>query len=342
MFLPLVFAATLTAFGDSITVGHCPPSNCGALDAAHGYAALVADGRGMTLSNLGSVGSQLEDAGQMDAIYARTFTDTTEEFMILTGFNDEWRWVGQPAGRQTYREALAAALAWLSVSHSSKVVAGGSSVTYSSGWSTSGAAHGSAYTDTHLASATFQVTGSVIYVVSEHQNVGDGIFLLSVDDEPIGTFACSGNPTTAAGRTYTPFLIRIAGLAATTHTVKITKTGGDRIYFTWAGAPVSGRPVYVGNCLRLTSGGYTSLGTTDLNVALYNRDIAAVTDMLAADGLPVHLVDASAAYDPNVDGSGDGAHPGNAGHLRIANAFLARMNGGKPTSTGKREVAVRP
>jgi lysophospholipase L1-like esterase len=74
----------------------------------------------------------------------------------------------------------------------------------------------------------------------------------------------------------------------------------------------AGHTLYLGNCLR-TPGG------DDAIVAAYNARIAAV----GAAQPGVRLIDASAAYDPTTMCGPDGAHPNDAGHQAIADAFLA-------------------
>jgi lysophospholipase L1-like esterase len=87
----------------------------------------------------------------------------------------------------------------------------------------------------------------------------------------------------------------------------------------------TGATVYLGNCLKMTASGY-ALGSpfnvgSDTAVGQFNAIISA----RAAAHSNVILIDASAAYNPNTDVSGDNIHPSNSGHANIANAFLAEM-----------------
>jgi lysophospholipase L1-like esterase len=78
------------------------------------------------------------------------------------------------------------------------------------------------------------------------------------------------------------------------------------------------RALYLGNCLRKPGG-------DDVLVAAYNARIASVVQAARQDGRRVIPVDASAAYDPATMCGPDGAHPNDAGHAAIADAFLATM-----------------
>lgn len=84
--------------------------------------------------------------------------------------------------------------------------------------------------------------------------------------------------------------------------------------------------VYVGNTPKQVTGSYVGLGSPAAQ-ALYAAAVAAAVANVAARGRRVYLVDVASAYDPATQGNQppSGIHPGDSGHLAIANAFLAAM-----------------
>lgn len=92
----------------------------------------------------------------------------------------------------------------------------------------------------------------------------------------------------------------------------------------------AGCSVWVGTTLKQSEGYYGGLGSPEIQ-ALYAAAIAEVVASVAAQGRRVYLVDTGSAYDPDTMGSAATApshiHPSDAGHLVLANTFLAAMQG---------------
>jgi lysophospholipase L1-like esterase len=318
---------SVVAFGDSITAGY-------GLSAGQGWADLVAAAKGWTLTNTAASGTLLEDAGQMDNIYSQT-PATSSSYMLLTGFNDA-RAFGSGSGQQTYRDALYAALAYLSIPQASKILPGTSAVTTTGTWTA--ASQGSYATTVNGNTLRFYLQGPTIYLVSERVSGQTGQFSLTVDDVSYGTFNCYGNSITPMLRGYAPFLIPLRGLHTGKHKVEITKTAGDYVYFNWAASPAAaqgeaGPNVWVGNCLRMNVSGYPDGApnhshANDVIMRSYNAIIRMAVADLTADGLSAVYVDAASRYDPDTaDVQADNIHPSAAGATKIAAAFLAQMNG---------------
>jgi len=142
---------------------------------------------------------------------------------------------GLGEGEQTYKDTLSAAIAYLAIPQAWKVTAGASSVAYSGTWVDM--AHNGRMARDNGATATFSFEGATLYIVSERVSRQSGQFTVAIDGALYGTYNCYGNLPTPLGRTYAPFLIRIAGLTAGSHTAVITKSAGDGVYFNWAAVP---------------------------------------------------------------------------------------------------------
>ncbi|PWB61321.1 MAG: hypothetical protein C3F14_11945 [Deltaproteobacteria bacterium] len=317
-----------TCFGDSITVG------VGATDNQSAYANVIARRNGWTLTNRAQSGMELAD--QVPLMYSESVAADANYF-TLAGFNDMRQFGTDNEGISTYRNGLFAAMAWLALPEAAKTRATADNVAYTGLWDPSPAYAALGKSSAQQgATAAFSVDGSVIYVGAAARFGGSGAFSLAVDNVDRGTWSANASRAPASGFPYVPFLIRLTGLSPGRHTVVLTVTSAaDNVFFDWAaglGPLPEARPfVYVGNTLRMSAAGY-ALGSPDWNrgsdaaVALFNAAIRDVCDTLAADGMNVLCVDASAAYDPDTaDASPDRVHPSDQGMAKIAAAFIAAM-----------------
>ena len=316
-----------TAFGDSLTVG------VGASSAPGAWVNKFSSRYCAMLSNLAVSGSQIPD--QADAIYA-TASAADGHYLWLTGYNDT-RFFGS-SGMALRVSAAQSLAAWLAIPETNK--ARGQNLSrwsYGGAWS-NGVAYGgnlARFSASANATAAITLNGSAIYLATTCVGGGTGVFGLTVDGISQGSFNCFGNGTAYSGRAYQPRLIRFAGLTNTAHTVVVTNTNGGNVFVDWASAAAdvigdSQPVVLVGNCLRMTTGGYAAGAPfnngSDGIVAAYNSSLAAAVSELAADGLDVRLANACATYFPeNGHVSGDSIHPNDAGYTAISNAFKKSM-----------------
>jgi len=323
-------ATTLTAFGDSITAGN------GASTAANRYANLVAVGKAYTLTNAAVSGSQLADTGIIDPIYSMPGTYDLN-YSLLAGVNDMRVRGTDTTKLQTFEDSLGAAIAWLAIPANRRTV--GSLATTNVGTWTATTRYGlttGKKSSTAGDTITFSARGSVVYVAATRLTTGGGTFTVAVDGTVYGgTNSCAAGDTTANGRVYAPILVRVANLPDIVHSVVITLVSSAEVQIDWCGGNSgsslrTGPNVYLGNCVRLNATGYASGAPynqgSDAAVFAINRRILSVCKRLAADGLNVAYVDASALYDTSADISVDGIHPNDAGHAHIASAFLREMN----------------
>jgi lysophospholipase L1-like esterase len=321
-------AVAMCAFGDSITAGNAASTT------ALRYTNLICAGKNYTLTNVGVSGSQLADTGQIDLIYA-TASWYDQTYTLLSGVNDMRTRGTNAALLQNYEDALMAALAWLAIPSNRRTLGSAGSAVGTWSATTRYAITTGKKSSTTGDTLSFTARGSVVYVGATRLTTAGGAFTVSVDGTVFGPYLCSGGDTTAWGKVYSPFLVRIANLPDIDHLVVVTLTSSAEVQIDWCGANGgislrTGPNVFCGNCCRLNSTGYASGAPYDQgsDTAVYgiNRRILAVCKRLAADGLNVVAVDSSAFYDVTTDISADGIHPNDTGMAHIASAFLQAMN----------------
>lgn len=333
-------ATTFRAFGDSITTG------VGASDSAHAYINLLADRRGLTLTNLATSGDMVAD--QADDVYGVTVVDG-DQSTVMIGTNDHRIYTTGGYAQGAFKRGHMALLAWLAIPHAYKVTGQGGSVTYGGTW-TNTAVYGGALgkkTAANGATATFTVYGTVVYVATIIQQAKTCTFTISVDGVDYGTYNCGpggGDITAASGRDYMPSLIRIPGLSEGPHTVVLTSVSCDAsnpIYFDWAagnlpGPSKDGPNVFVGNIPRYSATGYSTYGGSDATITIFNQIVRHNVETLADDGLQIALADSCSRLNPTTDLEVAGLHPDDSGHEVIAQAFQEAMN-----QIGKPRAAMR-
>ena len=177
--------------------------------------------------------------------------------------------------------------------------------------------------------ATINLSGPVIYLCflrfADGTGKSVGIKIDGVSHCPIST---DGGSLTYLGLRYAPMLVRIEGLTDAPHEIVLTAGSGWGAGFLWAAAPrASQARLYAGNCLHMNSIGYGmgSAGASSQTADVYSAMILDAINVLRSDGLGVMYVDASSVYDPAIDVAADNTHPDDAGHAKIANAYLAKM-----------------
>lgn len=306
----------LNFFGDSTTVGVSADTT------AIPYPTYVSFALDIQINNYGISGSQLAD--DISNIYSKPIYDS----FIMSGYND-LRYYG--ANYTDWQNALESAVAWLG--NSTKMKAQGSGMTYTGTW-TNTAVYGGAigkFSQTVGNTVSFGFTGSILYISSIRlTSAAGGTFDVNIDGTDYGTYSCTGFVDCDSGLGYSPFLVRLTGLANTTHTVTLTQNGAGTIYFDFAAVPNSGNKVVLVPCCTSNATGYALQPNiwnhgNDTIAATYHSIAASVASMFAGDGL--NVVCGTSEYSPALGHIGsDNVHPNNFGYMVIAAKALNAYN----------------
>lgn len=325
--------STYKAFGDSITAGS------GASTSANRYVNLVAAAKGWTLTNVGVGGARLNDHYIMDTVLG-TSVGYSDNYSIMCGTNNYHRDTDSIPYQDSFREGLMACVAWLAIPDTYKQTAlnstssTGTWTNNSSGLYNNGMGKNSTVNGSTL---TFHAKGSTVYIAYIKTATGGAEFKVTIDGTDIMTLSAVGSvdPRSVDSATYQESLLRIPNLGDFDHTVVITVTSAtsssNRVYIDWVsgnGFPAqSGGPnVWVGDVLMATDASYTLSGGSDEIVGQYNALVYSVTSDLARDGLRVTLVDSVNSVDVDTELAADGVHPNDAGHAKLATAFISAMS----------------
>jgi len=318
------FPATVTslaAFGDSITLGFGIPAATDTTASLQSYAPLFADMLGLPLTSNSSVSgascaSTSPGSGYANQAYALAPAASVGSVGLL-GANDITFVIGAAANQTVYTNALSCILAWLAIPAASK--ASGASITYvGAGWSSFtefGLAGKFTAASGNTASAT--VSGTSVYIAG--WTSGDyGSFAVTVDGISQGSFTLAPAGNTMSSVVY-PYLCRVSGLSAGSHTVVITNNAATDIAVQWFGGnSVSSAPlVVVGNTIPRT-------GFTSGNISTMNTIMASVVSTLVSDGLNVVPVLDSGVLSATATPAqyqADLIHPNMLGHTLLSKAF---------------------
>ena len=316
---------TATVFGDSTTCG------VGATDSSLDYESLVGASKGWTVTNKAISGQETADF--FENIYNTTITSGSNSFALL-GYND-MRHNGELA-LENFRRLIYSLGVWLSIPQDKILYAQDTNIAYTGTWGNTSVYGGNKgkYSSTEGSTATFTLSGSVLYIDFIQFENFTRIINIQVGGVDYGNYEGSDFIATNNGMTYAPYLIRIPNLEDKEHTIILTVgTGTSNAYFNWAVSSSGktakeGPNVYLGNCLRMNdygSGGNWGNGN-DEAVRKYNEVIKDCVKDLSNDGLNIAYVDANAYYNLDTDVHADGIHPNDLGYEHIADAFLSVMN----------------
>jgi len=338
----------LTVEGDSIGAGS------GSTDpTTKGFAYRVASAKAWTIRNHSRGGYALAD--MMDTLLGNTVTQSSISMLLccVNDMLDQGR-TGANNNRQiAFRNEIYAAAQWLTIP-TANLTRGIHPASTRGNWTASARYSGALVLQTSKpgSPAIYHARGTTAYVAYLAECAADPTpqvidscrsnrsrFTLSIDGRRYGEFS-SGlkNRLSRTGRLYGPQLIRIPNLAPGRHTITITSSKGtdaeNPVYVAWvagnAAQGTSAPQLFLGDTLRMKgAAGYENSNGSDAAVADYDRVVMEVAQTLAEDGLKVRCVQASSAYDPNLAGNvaGDGMHPTDLGHEKIANRFLSAMKG---------------
>jgi lysophospholipase L1-like esterase len=327
----------VTNFGASITCGYyaTPDGATGYIWSNHGYAGLFDSSlTGATAQNLCRAGDQAADTVRTWVMPNAVPTlGSKQMYTFLVGTNDVIYCGGDNGCLPNYINAMTAALAWVALPASDKVL--GSSLTVSKAW-TSDLNLGVA-TNTAGASLTFPVNqtvaGRTLYIayrVFDAGKVNSGTATVQLDGNTVATLSTIVNTghaiATHNGLSDTIFAVAIPLGAAGAHNITITNgPNGGFFSFQWAGvssgqyASTAGAPRVMAATLPTTTNtSYNSLEATQ-NDAL--NQLAAA---LASDGMWVTVVHCESVLDVTKD-MYDNIHPNDSGHAKLAAAFESAL-----------------
>ncbi len=301
---------------------------------ANGYAARMDATVAGPNSNFCHWGDEAEDTVLLVYANANPTVSSPQAYTVMTGTNDVWLCGTYPGCQANYTQELTAALAWLAMPATDKVFAqattartgswandntvrpglalassvAGSSVTFPVRQAVAGrnlylawqAKVGS------VASATVTVDGAVVDTV---QGFGNGA-------EPVQTQ--NGSTTAVFLKTYP---LGAVGPHQVTITVAAGAPAGDAFTFLWGGVPSAtytqtGVPHLIAGGILSENNGLRADVT-----ALYDGVVQTVVNGLKADGLDVQIA-ATHTVLVAPDDYVDTLHPNDAGHKKIAAAFL--------------------
>ena len=192
------------------------------------------------------------------------------------------------------------------------------------------------------ATATITVTSpGVLYILARLFNSDTGTWTYQVDSGSVVSVS-SQLPVSIAstiGSTYAPFLFRVSGLTAGSHTVHFAQTGNGNMALLGLGTvPTGVQPVglpylVVGPLPNQQDGANQSI------VNVYRADTMADFNQLAADGLnlflaPVPTFAQATTVAGDMASPGGGLHFSDSGHGELAQAFLYPFTNHAPGSMG--------
>ncbi len=321
-------------FGDSITCGFYaqPHDGTGYVYSLEGYAGLFDTFLGVPAQNICRQGDTAADLSRLWVPFNSTPTGTDHQlYTLMIGTNDAYRYgIGQ-SSLTTYAQEVGAALSWLAIPSSDKILA--NAVTQQTGNWITDVGFGMMSTDAG-ASLTFNVNQAVaghnLYVVYHvwAQPYGQaGKATISVDGVPQATVDESQNSSVnipTQNGTFDTFLLQNVPLGAVgQHTVSFSSAGpsGSAVGMLWAGVPqqdyrsVDGAPrVLAGLITNSPSGNQTYAAD------VYNLQLKQLNGSLQTDGLNVVIVPTDRVLDTDTDFV-DLLHPNIAGHAKLAAAF---------------------
>ncbi len=325
---------SVTNFGDSITCGFYAQPNDGTNNvySTQGYAGLFDRFVGARAENYCRQGDEAADLSRVWVpFYSSPALGANQLYTVMIGTNNAYRYGVGPLNLGSYNHEVGAALAWLGMPATDKVLA--NTISERTGTWTSDTGFGLTSSDA-AASLTFNVNQAVagrnLYVVYHVYFVAlgqagtasisvDGIAQATVDESEGSGFG----PPTQNGTSDSYFLQTVPLGAAGAHTVTFTSSGTpvSPVALLWAGVPqgdytvIAGAPrVLVGAITNSPSGNQTY--STDV----YNIQLRSLVSSLIADGMNITVVPTDAVLDPGTDFV-DLLHPNNAGHAKLAAAF---------------------
>ncbi len=329
---------TYIAFGDSITSGDLITTP---------YPQGVGAFKGLTTTNAALGNRMVLDFATSTYSY-QPVASSTNVYTYSFGANDSRTYLASADLQSYFKAGLQAEVAFLTAT---STTATSSSMTFSGSWTTNSLNNAGIgkYTSDSGATASAEVVGRTVYVGVPVMVGGNGQFSITIDGVNKGTFNNyqSGDITSRVGMTYGPKLLRFTNLSDNVHTVTFTRVAGTA-YIDWIGGVGNGQgpSVYVLGIIRQSANGYINNGSSDANIAVYNKLIRTAVQELSSDGLNIAFVDVTQRLD-NIDGSdiiagdgvnGYGIHPTQQGTNKMRDAVLEAMS---PWAGAKEKQSVK-
>jgi hypothetical protein len=315
-------STVLKAYGDSITKGDA---------VANPFPSLIGTNKGWSVTNYGINGAQTHDVAK--PLYGSTIGDY-DNVTVACGINNMRVSGGSATLLKYFQESHAALLAFAAIPNSKKIMATDARISYTGTWSSNDTyANGvsNRFSITQNDTASFTITGSVLYIGLTMVETKTGEVKVTVDGVDKGIYSCAAaGITTPLGQSFGPKLIRIALPQSGRHEVTLTITSAtgsnNNVFLDWVAGndQAAGPKVYVGNVTFMAAAGYAFYGGSDALTKTYNRVIYENAALLANDGLRIFTVDSNSVIDPLTD-LADNLHPTQAGYIKIANKFVERI-----------------
>ncbi len=321
-------------FGDSLTCGSFaqPHDGTGYVWFLEGYAGLFDTYLGVPSQNLCRGGDTAADLARLGTLFGTSPTSAGNQlYTVMIGTNDAYLYGAPQNALQAYTAEMGAALSWLAIPNSDKVLA--NTITQQTGsWSPdvdfglmssdAGAAltfnvdqvvagrnlyvvyHVWALPYGQAGKATISVDGVVQATVEESQN---SLVNIPTQNGAMDTFLVQAVPLGAVGQ----------------HTIAFSSIGpaGSKVGLMWAAAAqrdyrtVDRAPrVLVGLIPNSPSGNQRVAADT------YNLQLKTLIPALVADGMNLAIVPTDRVMNADTDFA-DNLHPNNAGHAKLAAAF---------------------
>jgi len=326
----------LRSLGDSFTAGYRATN-------FYGYVDMLCAELGTTKYDSGIAGGQIVDIAY-DMVDSPS--NPNDIVTILPGFNDCAQFGDNDSdGRKllAYKNALSAIVAGMSIPESSLLRGTSSSISYAGTWSSTkidGVSSYAKYTNVNGATATFNVTGDVLYVNYVQQLGNSSSFSVSVDGVVKATQLSAGyvsNGGAISSRFFESALLRVTGLGSGNHTVILTAIIPDTAFYfflQWvSGVPSTCSPIYLAHPCKENATGSANMASagyghyTSASHALFKQASKDIVSELNADGLNLRFVDTDSYSEVYANGEvdADNIHPNDTGHQIIYNAFLSAI-----------------
>ena len=326
--------SSVANFGDSITCGSfaSPANGSGYVYSLNGYAGLFDAALAVPSRNFCRSTDEAADTARLWVQNVTPALGQSQLSTVLIGTNDV-ALCGSSAGcMANYRYALQAALAWLALPASDKVLAN-SIPTRRGNWTTD------LYSDLATTSAGATLDFTVQQVVANRPlyvafrvadpGINGGAAAVTVDGAAattLSTIASTGHTVlTPNGTADTIFLAQLPLGAAGAHSVHIQTTSADGAYWAlmWAGVSTGNYASVVAAPRVLVGGIITSLSAPlNTTIAQYNSLLSQTVADFQAQGLNIQMAPTANALDPSTDFV-DTFHPNTGGHVKLAAAFTS-------------------
>jgi hypothetical protein len=335
--LALNSGATLNIFGDSLACGQGATT-----PSTQGFAYLIASSFGYVPNQQCTTGTQAQDAGQIDKIYATPITQTSIT-LWQPAFNDMRLngTGGQPL--LTAKNTIMAGAIHAAIPDAFRIAGSAAGCVKTGTWATNTGVYSNlpVFSTTNGDTVTCHVRGNYIYVTLLAATGGGGAATIDVDGTFYGgTFNLFGYATSQLSRAYSPFpvIIRVPGTgdhAVTVHVASATNVSNSvnlvEVAGNAGGSDYAGPHFYLGEVLHMTATGYAAGAPynvgSDAAVDAYNASLEDVCRQLGKEGHLGVVCVGTSRYNPTLYVSADNIHPSTAGHQVTADEFICRMSG---------------